>query len=45
MPQLRTSTLGDEGAALGAVRHSLDLVERRVFAPASGLGRPVPPRR
>jgi predicted NBD/HSP70 family sugar kinase len=45
VPQVLTSTLGDEGAALGAVRHSLDLIEGLVFAPASGLGPPVPPSR
>jgi predicted NBD/HSP70 family sugar kinase len=45
LPQVRTSTLGDEGSALGAVRHSLDLVERLVFAPSGGLGRPVRPDR
>lgn len=45
LPQVRTSTLGDEGPALGAVRHSLDLVERLVFAPSAGLGRPVRPDR
>ncbi len=45
LPEVRTSTLGDEGAALGAVRHSLDLVEQLVFAPSSGLGPPRAPRR
>lgn len=43
LPQLRTSALGDEGPALGAVRHSLDLVERLAFAPSAGLGPPRPP--
>jgi predicted NBD/HSP70 family sugar kinase len=45
LPQVRTSTFGDEGAALGAVRHSLDLIERLVFAPSSGLRPPSAPRR
>lgn len=45
VPQVRTSALGDEGSALGAVRHSLDLVERLAFAPSAGLGQPVPPIR
>ncbi|MFI5915560.1 ROK family protein [Dactylosporangium sp. NPDC051541] len=45
LPQVRVSTLGDEGSALGAVRHSLDLVDRLVFAPSAGLAPPRAPRR
>jgi predicted NBD/HSP70 family sugar kinase len=44
-PELRTSALGDEGPALGAVRHVLDLVERQVFGAASGPAAPVAPIR
>lgn len=32
LPDLRMSTLGRDSVALGAVRHSLDLVERRLFS-------------
>lgn len=32
LPDLRMSTLGGDSAALGAVRHSLDLVERKLFS-------------
>lgn len=32
LPDLRMSTLGHDSVALGAVRHSLDLVERRLFS-------------
>lgn len=33
MPDLRTSTLGADSVALGAVRHSLDHVENLLFSP------------
>lgn len=42
VPELRVSTLGDRAAALGAVRHSLDQVEARVFASEEGPLDPLP---
>jgi hypothetical protein len=32
LPELRMSTLGSDSVALGALRHSLDLAERRLFS-------------
>ncbi|WP_410668039.1 ROK family protein [Amycolatopsis sp. cmx-4-68] len=43
VPELRTSTLGDEGVALGAVRLALDEVDARLLGP--GLSAPVAPQR
>lgn len=43
VPEIRASTLGDEGVALGALRLALDEVELRLFE--TGLSAPLPPRR
>lgn len=43
MPELRTSTLGDEGVALGAVRLALDEVDSRLLS--DGLAAPAAPTR
>jgi predicted NBD/HSP70 family sugar kinase len=43
VPEIRASTLGDEGVALGALRLALDEVDLRLFG--TGLSAPLPPRR
>ncbi|MFF5563042.1 ROK family protein [Streptomyces sp. NPDC012623] len=43
LPDLRTSTLGDESVALGAVRLALDEVDSRLLS--DGLAAPTAPRR
>lgn len=43
VPEIRASTLGDEGVAYGALRLALDEVDLRLFG--SGLSAPRPPRR
>ncbi|MFD7711901.1 ROK family transcriptional regulator [Streptomyces sp. NPDC059785] len=43
LPELRTSTLGDESVALGAVRLALDEVDSRLLG--DGLAAPTAPRR
>ncbi|WP_328915226.1 MULTISPECIES: ROK family transcriptional regulator [unclassified Streptomyces] len=43
VPEIRASTLGDEGVALGALRLALDEVDNRLFG--TGLSAPLPPRR
>jgi predicted NBD/HSP70 family sugar kinase len=43
VPEIRASTLGDEGVALGALRLALDVVDARLFG--AGLSAPLPPRR
>jgi predicted NBD/HSP70 family sugar kinase len=43
VPEIRASTLGDEGVALGALRLALDEVDARLFG--AGLSAPLPPRR
>ncbi|KIF71656.1 transcriptional regulator [Streptomyces sp. AcH 505] len=43
LPELRTSTLGDESVALGAVRLALDEVDSRLLS--DGLADPTAPRR
>ncbi|NEB75575.1 ROK family transcriptional regulator [Streptomyces sp. SID14478] len=42
LPELRTSTLGDEGVALGAVRLALDEVDQRLLT--DGLAAPTAPQ-
>ncbi|MFJ5608452.1 hypothetical protein ACIQCJ_03610 [Streptomyces sp. NPDC093221] len=43
LPEIRASTLADEGVALGALRLALDEVDHRLFG--TGLSAPLPPRR
>ncbi|MEC3992168.1 ROK family transcriptional regulator [Actinacidiphila sp. DG2A-62] len=43
VPEIRASTLGDEGVALGALRLALDEVDHRLFG--TGLSAPAPPLR
>ena len=43
MPDVRASTLGADGVALGALRLALNEVDQRLFT--AGLSAPVAPRR
>ncbi len=44
-PQVLQSALAEDAVALGAVRHSLDHLDRHIFDPESGLAAPAAPER